>query len=256
MLKIKKVTQRFGGLIALNKVSMAVKESEIIGLIGPNGSGKTTLINVITGIYRPKEGSVWFKEKNITNNYTCNIAKMGLVRTFQNIKLFSHMTVLKNVTTGRFYHLHCNLPQVIADSHFYKQEKKECQNFAREILDFVGLNGKENFEACNLPYGQQRLLEIARALATEPQFLLLDEPVAGMNEQESDRIAIIIKELQKKGITIFLVEHHMRFVMSLCERIIVLSSGEVIAEGIPKEIQNNEEVIRTYLGNRKRIKND
>lgn len=255
MLKIKEVTQIFGGLIALNNVSIVVKESEILGLIGPNGSGKTTLINVITGFCNPKKGSILFKKINITNQYSYNIAKMGLVRTFQHINLFPQMTALENVMTGRFYHMHSSLPQVIINSSFFTREKKECQNFAGEILSFVGLKGNENIKARNLPYGQQRLLEIARALATEPQFLLLDEPVAGMNEQESYEVATLIKKLQKKGVTILLVEHHMRFVMNLCERIIVLNSGVAIAEGIPEEIQNNEEVIKVYLGIGKGHKN-
>lgn len=248
MLKIIDVSKQFGGLVALNKVNMVVEKGEIRGLIGPNGSGKTTLINVITGFYKPSDGNIIFNEIDISKNNTHEIAKQSLVRTFQNINLFPTMTALENVLVGRSSNMKSNLFQVIVNSKFSREEEKINSDYAREILAFVGLEGKEEIRAQNLSYGQQRLLEIARAMATEPRVLLLDEPVAGMNDQESDEVAKLVKKLQKKGMTILLIEHSMRFVMNLCDKITVLNSGTVIADDIPEEIQKNEEVIKVYLG--------
>lgn len=248
MLEIKGVTRMFGGLMALNNVSIKVEKGEIHGLIGPNGSGKTTLINVVTGFYNPTYGDVIFNGANISKYTPNKIAKKGLVRTFQNINLFPQMTALENILTGYSCHMKSNLASTIFNTKSFKQEEKQFKDMAHEILIFVGLEGKEEIKACNLPYGQQRLLEIARTLATKPEFILLDEPVAGMNDQESDEVAALVKKLQDSGMTILLIEHHMRFVMNLCERLTVLNSGAVIAEGYPKDIQNNEEVVQVYLG--------
>lgn len=248
MLETKGVSKYFGGLRALQNVNMIVEKGEIRGLIGPNGSGKTTLINVITGFYKPSEGRIVFDGTDISGNKPCDIAKCHLVRTFQNLNLFPDMTVLENVLAGRFFSMQSNIVHTILKSRRFNQEEKRNRDLSKDILELVGLSGKEEIKAQNLPYGQQRLLEIARALATKPKLLLLDEPVAGMNEKESNEVALLIEKLREKGITILVVEHHMRFVMNICDNLTVLNSGTVIAEGSPKDIQRNEEVIRVYLG--------
>lgn len=251
MLAVKNVSMHFGGLVALDNVNMTVKDGEIRGLIGPNGSGKTTLINVVTGFYAPTKGVVEMDGQEISGKTPNAVAKAGLCRTFQNINLFSEMTALENVVTAACTHQTVNLGSAIFQTKALKVQEKECYDKARELLEFVGLAGKENLKATNLPYGQQRLLEIARALATDPKLLLLDEPVAGMNEQESDEAANLVHKLRESGKTILLIEHHMKFVMSLCDNLTVLNYGKVIAEGTPAEIQNNEDVISIYLGKRK-----
>ncbi|MCI9067272.1 MAG: ABC transporter ATP-binding protein [Lachnospiraceae bacterium] len=251
MLSVNQVSMHFGGLVALDGVNMTVKDGEIRGLIGPNGSGKTTLINVITGFYAPTKGTVEMDGQVISGRTPNAVAKAGLCRTFQNINLFSEMSALENVVTAACTHQTVNLGSAIFQTKALKAQEKECHDKARELLSFVGLGGKEDVKATNLPYGQQRLLEIARALATEPKLLLLDEPVAGMNEQESDEAAKLVHKLRESGKTILLIEHHMKFVMSLCDSLTVLNYGKVIAEGIPSEIQNNEDVISIYLGKKR-----
>ncbi len=248
MLEIRNVTRTFGGLVALNNVNMTVEKGEIRGLIGPNGSGKTTLINVISGFYVPSSGLVIFKDNDISGKAPYQINGVGLVRTFQNINLFPDMTALENVMTAYSASITSSLPGVVLNLASYRAEERAAREKGAVILDFVGLKGKEGFLARNLPYGQQRLLEIARALATNPEFILLDEPVAGMNEQESNETAQLIRKLHDEGITILLIEHHMRFVMDLCDRLTVLNSGAVIAEGCPEEIQCDGKVIECYLG--------
>jgi ABC-type branched-subunit amino acid transport system ATPase component len=250
MLEVGDVSRVFGGLVALDRVRMKVEEREIRGLIGPNGSGKTTLINVVTGFYVPSAGKVVFKNRDISGKTPYDIAKQGLVRTFQNINIFPDMTAVENVATAYSIHMKRNLASVVFNTRAFREEEAASFVRAAEILDFVGLADKKDYKAKNLPYGQQRLLEIGRALATEPSLLLLDEPVAGMNDQESDAVAVLVRKLRDSGKTILLIEHHMRFVMNLCDRITVLNSGAVIAEGPPKQIQNNEDVIRIYLGKR------
>lgn len=250
MLEVRNVAMHFGGLVALNNVNMTVEKGEIRGLIGPNGSGKTTLINVITGFYTPTKGTVSMESEEISGRTPNQVAQAGLCRTFQNINLFSEMTALENVVTAACIHQKINLTSAIFQTQNLKRQEKEVYEKAYQLLEFVGLKGKEQIMATNLPYGQQRLLEIARALATDPQLLLLDEPVAGMNEQESAEAAQLVHKLRKNGKTILLIEHHMKFVMSLCDKLTVLNSGEVIAEGAPEEIQNNEDVISIYLGKR------
>ena len=251
MLAVNNVSMHFGGLVALNEVSMTVKDGEIRGLIGPNGSGKTTMINVITGFYSPTKGTVEMDGQVISGKTPNAVAKAGLCRTFQNINLFSEMTALENVVTVASTHQTANLASAVFKTKALKDQEKQCYDRARELLDFVGLAGKEEIKATNLPYGQQRLLEIARALATDPKLLLLDEPVAGMNEQESDEAANLVHKLRENGKTILLIEHHMKFVMSLCDTLTVLNYGKVIAEGTPSEIQNNEDVISIYLGKKR-----
>ena len=248
MLQVNNLTKEFGGLRALNDVSFKVNKGEIHGMIGPNGSGKTTVINIISGFYTPTSGNIFYKGTNISGIAPYAVPKMKLVRTFQNINLFPEMTAIENVLTAYSVHLHANFASVVLNTRNFKNEEKEAFNEAHKLLNFVGLNGKEHIQAKNLAYGSQRLLEIARCLATKPDFVMLDEPVAGMNDQESDSVAILIKNLITEGMTILLIEHHMRFVMNLCNIITVLNSGSVIAEGTPKEIQNNSEVIEVYLG--------
>lgn len=250
MLVVKDVTMRFGGLVALDHVNLTVADGEIFGLIGPNGSGKTTLINVITGFYAPTEGSVQIDGKEIAGLPPNKVAAQGLCRTFQNINLFSDMSVLENVVTAANSHQTIGIGSAIFHTKAFKQQEEACYEKAKKLLEFVGLDKKADMKATNLPYGQQRLLEIARALATDPKLLLLDEPVAGMNEQESMEAAELIQRLRQAGKNILLIEHHMQFVMNLCDRLTVLNSGKVIAEGCPAEIQCNEEVIESYLGKR------
>lgn len=249
MLEIRDLVMAFGGLKALNNVHLTIKAQEIHALIGPNGSGKTTLINVITGFYSPTKGQIKFQGTDITGAPPYTIAKRGMVRTFQNINLFPEMTVFENVVTGHFFQVSPSLLSVVLNSPSYQEKSTKTESLAKEILDFVGLYEDKDMKARNLPYGKQRILEVARALMTLPQFLVLDEPVAGMNEQESDKVSELIRKLRdERNITILLVEHHMRFVMNLCEKITVLNAGAIIACGLPKEIQNNQEVIDVYLG--------
>lgn len=252
MLEINDVGIVFGGLVALDKVNVKVEKGEIHGLIGPNGSGKTTLINVISGFYVPTSGEVRFNGAVISGKPPYMISHAGLGRTFQNINLFPEMSALENVMTACSVHSSYNmLDSVFRTKTFWKQEQEAKEN-AMAQLEFVGLQEDRNTKAKNLPYGKRRLLEIARLLVTDPQLVLLDEPVAGMNEQESDEVAGIVHKMRDEGgRTILLIEHHMKFVMNLCEQLTVLNSGSVIAQGVPSEIQNNEEVISCYLGKRR-----
>jgi len=252
MLEIKEVGIVFGGLVALDKVNMTVNKGDIYGLIGPNGSGKTTLINVITGFYVPTSGEVLFNGQVISGKAPHQISHAGLGRTFQNINLFPEMTALENVVTAHCVKTKYNMGDAIFQTKAYKAQEAEARERAIRELEFVGLKDDLNIKAKNLPYGKRRLLEIARLLVTNPQLVLLDEPVAGMNEQESDEVARIVHKMRDSGgRTILLIEHHMKFVMNLCEKLTVLNSGCVIAEGVPEEIQNNETVIECYLGKRR-----
>lgn len=252
MLEVKDVDMIFGGLIALNKVNMTVPKGEIHGLIGPNGSGKTTLINVITGFYAPTSGEILFNGQKISGLVPNQISLNGLGRTFQNVNLFPEMTALENVMTGYSVRTDYGLADAIFETRRFKAGEKAAYDEAMRQLEFVGLLNDKETKAKNLPYGKRRLLEIARLLATDPQLVLLDEPVAGMNEQESDEVAKLVHKMRDEDDrTILLIEHHMKFVMSLCDQLTVLSSGNVIAEGKPESIQNNEEVIACYLGKRR-----
>jgi len=248
MLSCKALTIRFGGLAAIDNLDFQVSAGEIRGLIGPNGSGKTTLFNLISGIYTPTSGSITFEGKSIAGHRTDEVTRAGIARTFQNIRLFGDMTVWENLLVGR----HCRLKQTVFDDVFSTSAKRREEADAREkleaLLRLFKMEGLREELAKNLPYGSQRELEIMRAMASEPRLLLLDEPAAGMNPQETAQLMEQIKRLRERGFTVLVVEHDMRLVMNICDRITVLNYGKKIAEGAPRDIQTHPEVIRAYLG--------
>ncbi len=244
-----KVTKRFGGLVAVDAVSIDIPERSIYSVIGPNGAGKTTFFNCITGFYTPEEGDIRFKNETIVGFATDEIARLGIARTYQNIRLFSTMTAAENVMVGEHPHLKAGLWGAILRTAAVRNEEATALKRAVELLNFVGLQGKGNWMAKNLAYGDQRRLEIARALANNPSILFLDEPTAGMNPKETAELTQFIRRLRDElGISIVLIEHDMRVVMGISERIAVLDHGSKIAEGTPLEIQRNKQVIEAYLG--------
>ena len=271
VLKVENATMQFGGVVAVNNLNMEINEGEIVALIGPNGAGKTTAFNVITGVYQPTNGAVWFNGEKIIENhpqgkmkklykgehngeYTSvqaptpdKITKLGMARTFQNIRLWKSQTVFNNVLIAK----HCRTTSNVFSATFRMNRKEEAKQREEvlELLKIVGLDDVKDELATSLPYGKQRRLEIARALAAEPTLLLLDEPAAGMNPQETDELTTFIGELRDKfKVTILLIEHHMNLVMDISDRIYVLDFGKLIAEGTPAEIQSNQRVIDAYLG--------
>ena len=249
VLKCQHLGIQFGGLKAVDDFNMEIGESELVGLIGPNGAGKTTVFNLITGVYKPTEGSLYLNGERMNGKKTHQIVHAGIARTFQNIRLFKKMTVIENVKAAMLEELTYNMPQAIFRTKAYWQQEAAATARAKELLQVVHLSGKENLEADNLPYGEQRRLEIARALATEPKLLLLDEPAAGMNPQETDELTAFIGQIRDQfQLTVFLIEHHMNLVMGISDRIYVLDFGKLIAEGTPAQIQNNKRVIDAYLG--------
>ncbi|GAB6086305.1 ABC transporter ATP-binding protein [Alkaliphilus crotonatoxidans] len=248
-LKTEKVTMKFGGLTAVKDFNLELNQGEIVALIGPNGAGKTTAFNTITGVYRPTEGKVLLGEDDITGLRPDQITKKGLARTFQNIRLFKELTVLDNVLIGNHLHLKAGLLGATLGLPRYRREERIMLEKSHNLLDKVGLIQYKNEKATSLSYGLQRRLEIARALATEPQILLLDEPAAGMNPKETDDLTEFIQQIREEfHLTIFMIEHHMQVVMGISDRIYVFDHGVTIAQGSPYEIQNNEKVIEAYLG--------
>lgn len=253
ILKTSKLTRIFGGLAAVLDVNIDIKQGELIGLIGPNGAGKTTLFNLLTGVYEPSAGTIELEVngelKSIGGLAPYSITKLGIARTFQNIRLFKELTVLENVKIAMNKNIHYSTMDAILRTKKYYQIEDEVSAKALELLKVVKLDDKQDELAKNLPYGEQRRLEIARALATEPKILFLDEPAAGMNPQETNDLTELIKYLQKEfKLTIILIEHDMSLVMTLCERIYVLDYGKCIASGKPEQIKNNKHVIKAYLG--------
>ncbi|SMB92280.1 amino acid/amide ABC transporter ATP-binding protein 1, HAAT family [Thermanaeromonas toyohensis ToBE] len=244
------ITKKFGGLVALNKVDVVIRKGERHVMIGPNGSGKTTFINVVTGVYQPDEGNIRLQDEEITRLPPHKITEKGIGRTFQNIRLFGSMTVWENIAVGMHCRTQSGLIEVLLRLGREREERKIIEKKIREISYFLGLDKVLNQNVRSLPYGKQRIVEIGRAMATDPKMLILDEPAAGMNSQEVVELATIIKKISQLGITVLLIEHNMEFVKDIADRITVLDAGQKIAEGNFEEIQSHPKVVEAYLGTR------
>jgi branched-chain amino acid transport system ATP-binding protein len=247
-LQVENVFRYFGGVAALSDVTFRMSPGEIVGLIGPNGAGKTTLFNVITGFIKPSKGQVLYEERVISELAPYEIASRGIIRTYQKTSIFPALTVARNIAIGHHRQNQPGIWSALFRTQAHSSERRETETQIKEILDFLAMDWAKDYVAQNLSYGDQRKLEIAIALSARPKILLLDEPAAGLNPEETGGLMEVIKKIQGQGITILVVEHHMKLVMGICERIVVLNYGKKIAEGTPVQIQNNEEVIKVYLG--------